>query len=624
MRLHGARPVRWRERALLHRGQASLALLQGDRLQQMRLVTQRPPLFFLRPRLVRVPSAAWLVAVLTAATAGCGSCGGAAPTTDAGTVAAVEPPVPAPDGLLAEGWVRGPDAVWAKLQSGVSGAVALLPPTTGELACAVAGLDSHVAPLVDGKGTSFIVLADGAGGGVAWALALPLTDPAAAAKILLGASDAQGASRDVAGMHLAPGTGRPTNVMAALGSRWLVLAGDEDDLKRLGPYAVRTMPTKAVPSDSAAIVVDVPALALAGPLSQRIAAKWDETRAWLSAQDEDQRAKHGGRAPDFGDPRVIVDALDGAAKHRIALVTAARGAHLTIDAGDDEVHAEVLLTPGTDPSSAKLLAAMHPSTSHPLAEVPADAVVALLARDDAATRAEDSATLEATIEHALGDRIHDEDSRAVRAAIDDWARARGDWLCAALAEGATDATRGVWLRTPAAGEEAATNAVREIVDLSRRQAFRQLLAGSLHLGPSAVATAEVPILGKANVATFAVLGPNGKSGAAAAGLGVAWGVHDGELLVAGGSSPASLLAGEVSAPTRVGDTPRSARAIAALGNDATIALFAQPLRLDPRRAGDAASGPAVVAWGKKGESAWARLELADVLLREWLRLKAGL
>ena len=573
---------------------------------------------------MRVPAAAWLAAFLAAAIAGCGSCGGASPATDAGTVTAVEPPVPAPDGLLAEGWVRAPDAVWAKVQSGVSGAVALLPPTAGELACAVAGLDSRVAPLVDGKGTSFVVLADGAGGAVAWAVALPLTDPAAAAKILLGAGDAQGASRDVAGMHLAPSTGRSSSIVAALGSRWLVLAGDEDDLKRLGPYAVRTMPTKAVPSDPAAIVVDAPASALAGPLSQRLAAKWDETRAWLSAQDQEQRAKHGGRAPDFGEPRVIVDALDGAAKRRIALVAAARGARLTIDAGDDEVHAEVLLTPGTDPSSAKLLAAMHPSTSHPLAEAPADALVALLARDDAATRADDAATLEATVEHALGDRLHDEDSRAVRAAFDDWARARGDWLSAALAAGATDATRGVWLRTPAAGGETATNAVREIVDLSHRQAFKDLLAGSLHLGPSTAATADVSGVGKANLATFAPLGVNGKGGAAAATLGVAWGVHDGDLLVAGGPSPASLLAAEASVAARIGDAPRSARAIAALGNDATFALFAQPLRLDPRRAGDAASGPAVVAWGKRGESAWARLELADVLLREWLRLKAGL
>ncbi|MGH7296924.1 MAG: hypothetical protein ACRELB_18435, partial [Polyangiaceae bacterium] len=86
-----------------------------------------------------------------------------------------------------------------------------------------------------------------------------------------------------------------------------------------------------------------------------------------------------------------------------------------------------------------------------------------------------------------------------------------------------------------------------------------------------------------------------------------------------------LLATEVSAGARIADAPRSARAIAALGDSATFALFARPLLIDVARRGtEAAAAPATLAVGRKGGDLWARIELADVLLRELLHLKAGL
>ncbi|MGH7295803.1 MAG: hypothetical protein ACRELB_12750 [Polyangiaceae bacterium] len=103
-----------------------------------------------------------VVAALAASVAGCGQCGGSSSSgAAAGPAKAVaEPEVPAPEGLIGQAWIRGPDAFWSKIQNGASGAIALLPPTAGELACAAAGLDSRAAPLVDGKSTSYAVLAD--------------------------------------------------------------------------------------------------------------------------------------------------------------------------------------------------------------------------------------------------------------------------------------------------------------------------------------------------------------------------------------------------------------------------------------------------------------------------------
>jgi hypothetical protein len=167
--------------------------------------------------------------------------------------------------------------------------------------------------------------------------------------------------------------------------------------------------------------------------------------------------------------------------------------------------------------------------------------------------------------------------------------------------------------------------VRELVDLSHRHAFQDLLAGSLHLSPAAVRPLDAPSVDKASLALFVDRTPGGAAKpAAASSLGIVWGVHGADLVVAAGTSAPQLLAASAVPSRRMGGDPRSARALAALGDRASFAVLAEPLRLDPTRGEPDSAAPAVFAWGRKGEAAWARLELADVLLREVLRLKAGL
>jgi hypothetical protein len=562
--------------------------------------------------------------VLTA----CSSCQSSSPSggAEAATPVLDESPVPAPAGLLAEVRLHAPDALWSKIQNGVSGAVALLPPTAGEMVSVMAGVDRRVAPLVDGKATAFGAIADASSGagGVAWAVALPLTDATAASATLLAGDAGATPPREVGGVRLVPSADRGTPMVVGLRGRWLVVAGGEDDAKLLAPYVTRTMPASTAPADGAAIVADAPASALAGPLGRKLAAAWDDERAWLTARDEEQRAKHGGRAPDFGDPRPIVEAIDGAVKTRVALLTAAQHARLTLDAGDDEVHAELLVTPGTDAASASYVAAMAPGSAAPIGQLPADAVVAILARGNGASRVEDSTTLEGVLAHALGDRVHEDDARAIHSAMDDWAHAHGDWWAAGLALGPAPAAAGVWLRTPAEGDDA-PRALRELVDLSHRGAARELLAGGFHLAPAAVASTDLPGGGKAMVATFAATSPKGGTPAGGPSLGLAWTVRDGLVQVAAGPLPAGLLAAGLAPGARVTGDARAARALDALHEDASFAVFARPLLFDPSRFGaDAARAPAVLAWGRKAGGPWARVELADLVLRELLHLKSGL
>jgi hypothetical protein len=534
--------------------------------------------------------------------------------------------VPVPDGLLAEAWVRTPDATWARVQQDVSGVVALLPPSASEAMAAMAGLDASIGRFVDGKSAWYAVFASaGSSADVAWVAALPLTDPALAAA-LLDKSDAQGphyGAHMVAGMRVLGGEAGAHPQTVALAGKWLLVAPGEPELARLGPYAYRTMPTKAAPG-SAPIVASVPAAALAGVVSTEVTARWEALRSWLAARDDEQRAAHGGRAPDFGDPRAILDEADAVVRRRIALVATASSARIEVATEEGDVRADVLLTPGPDEAGGGGVAALQVGAAKPLAEVPADAVIAILSRDDAARRADDAREIEAALDRALGGRVRPDDTAAVHAAIDDWARARGDWVTASLAWGGADGARGLWLRTPAASGDGATRSVRELVDLSHHHAFEVLLSGALHAAPSAVVAADVPSVTRATLATFAVSGAD-KHPPASPPLGVAWGLHDGDLLVAAGAGATAMLAAQAAPARRLGDDPRTAHVVESLGADVAFALLARPLRFDPvRGTGDAGLAPALLAWGRKGNDAWLRVELGGALLRELVRLKAGL
>lgn len=558
---------------------------------------------------------ALLLALAALQLGACGSCGSrtAGNASPDASVATTFPPVPDPEGLVAQGWVRGPDALWSRVQNGVSGAVALLPPDVGSLVCAAVGLDSKLAPLVDGKAVSYVVAADAPGEELAWAAALPLKDAPAARALLLGGDAASYTSRTEGGMQVLARTGKPLDAAAALaGPAWLVVARNDADLARLGPYVWRTMPTLPAPDSPAAVVAQVPASALAGPLGSRMRARWAEARQWLEDADRQQRERHGGRAPDFGDPRAIIGALDALVQRRIALVSQGRGARVEADAGENDVHVDVRLVPGAAEAGADLVAAMRTGDERPMAALPADTLFAMLSRSDAPMRTEDAADAKAALVGALGDKAKADDRHAIERTVDDWTAARGDWMTAAVAWGTE---RGLWLRTPSS--DAGPRAMREWIDLAARPVLADPLRSLLQLRPPTVSTASVPQVTDASVATFAP--PKGPP------VGIAWGMHDGELLVAAGEHAPKLLETAAAPPARLGDDPRVAAALAGLGSDASFTVVTEPLRLDSTRgASHEAAAALVLAWGRRGGDAWARLDAADELLRELVRMKAGL
>jgi hypothetical protein len=168
------------------------------------------------------------------------------------------------------------------------------------------------------------------------------------------------------------------------------------------------------------------------------------------------------------------------------------------------------------------------------------------------------------------------------------------------------------VRAPAANPELAVRGVREALDLTTTAGFKEPLQSLLRV--QGVSFSDEAAAGtRAHVATFA----RDKSSAK---LGVAWTVIGGEVRIVAGESPTEMIA---SPSKKLADEPTVASYLAALETNASLVLVAQPLRFDPKRAALPAA-PLVCAAGRAGEAGWARVQIADALLREVSKSQMGL
>jgi hypothetical protein len=204
---------------------------------------------------------------------------------------------------------------------------------------------------------------------------------------------------------------------------------------------------------------------------------------------------------------------------------------------------------------------------------------------------------------------------------------------------------GLVLRAPVISGEDARRAVRDLVDFSRAPAVAAPLTLLSGVRAPHVEKLELADTGPVELATY-VRDTQGKDKALPFALG--WVVRDGEIRVA--ASPFRVRpAGSTSAGSQdvrslfgtggpvLGDDPRIARALAAVGARAAFMMVVQPSHVDPVKAGPS-PGPIVVAFGRgegpegpegpkgqeSGRTAWLRVETSYELLRDVIRLNVGL
>ncbi len=549
-----------------------------------------------------------------------------------------EPLAPAPDALLADLVIGTPNASWGRLQRGIGGAVGILPSSAGGIICAIAGLDPVLASEIDGGAAAFgVVAGDPASPSVLFAV--KLADLRKMRSTLVNGETARYASRDAGGMTELIAKGSNTPAPLALGispSGYLLIARTSEELGRLGPYVSRTLPKRPLPAEGA-IVIDVPKAALAALVKPKLEALWAGLQTWLLGEDDRMRRTRG-RAPDFGDPKAIVAALDGWVTRRIAIVADLEKLRVAVDFGDDGVSILATMTPNAAGGvAATWTDAMKLGDTAPLAVLPRASAVALLLRDDENDRADQAREAESLVTRALGDRLADGDAKKLHDIGVDYTKARADVLGASLL---WDDPQGLLVRGTVRDADAATRFVRGAVELARSAPFKDVLRAR----EVTVANEDVAGLGKISLATVvreprkepspsAPARPRGDAGAGTgdAGakrptkdqLGLAWIVDADRLTLATGELPTATLGAGMHPDQKLGDEPVLARMLAALGADMSGVLVVQPLRFDPMRA-NLPAAPLLLALGRKEKNAVLRIDVGHGLLREFARWQMGL
>jgi hypothetical protein len=555
--------------------------------------------------------------------AGCGFLSGCHAKANEGDVARGPlAPVAAPAALIVEGVVATPDATWQRFQHGVGGGAGLLPTTLGGIVCAATGLDARLGAEITGASPAYLVAAgDPASPG--WLLAMRLVEERRARPLFEGASaifDARDAGPGVVELSA---RGKASVLSGAAGSAvvaiapggWLVLGSTADALQELAPYATRTLATKGATgtgTGTSSITLDVPRWALAGSLAEALGTGWGDAEHAMLEDDRALREAHGGRAPDFGDPRAIMTVLDAWMQKKLAALRDLRGLHVAIDVGENGVSAVVTAPPASaNGAASEIVGALLSSDSAPLARLPRETVLALFLSNgaNADARAGDAAEVETALVTTLGTRLTPADAKRVHVALDDWYGARGDWATLGLTMTPTD--RGVVADVATSDPARASRGVREALDLlAHVPAIREPFGAWLHVRDIKLGGADLPGGGRASVASFTTDQPSPfalawtpASPAASAAL------HPGDagdLKLALGAAPLPLIA-----PVQPGGT---------LGPVAG-AIVAQP----GRSPGCNATGGIVLAWGTRAGQAgqagqadlslWATVAASDSSLR---------
>jgi hypothetical protein len=527
--------------------------------------------------------------------------------------AAALAPVPAPPGLLAKAKMPTPEASWQKVQRGVGGTFGILPSTLGGMMCAVAGLDAGLGPEIDGGAAAYAVFA-GAPTAPSWAIAARLVEERKARALYEGEAarfDVQPAGE---GISLLVPKGRTLGrgpVAAIAQGGWFVLARSADDLAALAPYATRTLPV-ASPADGTrdeAISIDVPKEALAGPIAAALAQSWSAAENQMLADDRALRDQHGGRAPDFGDPRAIVKSLDDSIQKKLAVLGDLAGVHVGVLVGDDDVRAVIAGDPASIAGAAASLASSFaPGDLAPVLALRRDVAGVLFERQDRAGRTADSARFEASLASALGARLTPPDEKRLHTAIDDWTKSRGDWSTLAVLAGADG--RGLVGDFASLDTALTGRALHEALDAAAHvKGLHDPLEHWLHVRDVRFGSGDLPSGARATTAKVLTDAPPGYT--------VAWTAGTSDVQVALAEAPLPLLAPPAAGGT-LGDDPVMRTLLTPLGLVGGL-LFAQPGRL-PGCAG--LGGGVAFAWGiRSGESSrgtaalWGQLAASDPAVR---------
>jgi hypothetical protein len=491
-----------------------------------------------------------------------------------------EAPVEAPTGLVAEGVLPSPDVTWRKTQRAIGGVVMLAPPTFAGLLGAWARIPS-LATVIDGATPAYGAIgADGR-----WVIAAHAITASLARSTLLadGGSEAMKLESHAGSIDVLHG-GESTSWIGLAGE-WVLVGSDRDAVVTLGPYAYRTLPTRALPPN--ALSIGATQAALAGPIKSQLDKSTNALERFLVDKDEEERQAHGGRSPDLADPKPIVAALAAFTSRYSDAISGMQRADLVVDVDDDGASGHLTLTPPASGAAKAFVDHVEGGGTLPLATANADALATIYWRTGRDERDEAAESARDLLMKSLGARVPAADVAKIGDSFVRIAHARAGW---ALLSASSGSSAGILLRVPTSDPASVTGAIESDIDIARKPTWAKWEDDALSIkkidrteNAAAITTAQTTLQAK-------------------------WMTLDNDVELAVGLDASALLA----PPAR---TIRSDAQVSAwlrdLRGDVSWAVIARPLLVESSPRGD----PALVALARRGNGVVLEARASGVILR---------
>jgi hypothetical protein len=329
--------------------------------------------------------------------------------------AAAPAPAPAPAELLLEGELQNPGVEWPRLRGLLGGRARLLPSTFQIAVTTLMGASPLTAGLIDDAAPVVLAAVDGGAAGVGIVAGVHVASGRELVVALSHGTDAAFSSLLDAEHGLIVLRPRVPTGMGTLGiiGDELLLASAPEHLRLAGAYVARTLASK--PHGSAGLSLTFPRASLSGPLSALARARFDELRQSLQVADVTSRARHRGRAPDFGEPSAVIAAFSALFDHLLAVLGSASEVRVTASLVESAPELRVELVPGPSGAARELVLGLETGDLAPLLTLPAWTELAVIARGVGGGK-EASPVRADRLAAILGDRLAPQD----RARIEGW------------------------------------------------------------------------------------------------------------------------------------------------------------------------------------------------------------
>jgi hypothetical protein len=526
--------------------------------------------------------------------------------------------------------IQRPGKTWQALRQLGAGSVSWLPATFPMLAATVLGLPATAASQIREDAPLVGAVADAASEHPRFAVGIRVRSGRELLALLTtGNTPSHQTQPDPSsGLMLLTARSAQAGEPVALGllGDTLLVASRAPDLKRLGPFVARTLPTaKPLRGSISAVVRQA---ALAGPVAHRLLALWQTYRAELQRTDYENRQKHGGRAPDFGDPAAALLGMDAVVRSLVELLRSSQQLTLAVEPLPGRLEAQLGLYAQSKGAAAELLAQLRPGKLAPLLQLPKRTVLAVCSRASRSSRDASATATSATLAGLFGDRLGEPDRAQLQQTLAALAQGRGDEASYGVLLSPTGPS--VIMRASVDDAAAFDRGARGLFGLLRIRAFAAPLAqfvGDIQVQQDSVRVEGLS--GKVRRALVTVKpAPIRLGGAGASQLSLAptpiqflWWIAGQTAFGASARNASAALVEvatcEASPTATLGADPAVAAAVRRAGDAVSFALLVQPLALG-LGPGHQQSAPILATIGRTGSEGWLRLDVDHAALRSIL------